>query len=554
VAYTRERLGDLLMNAGVISEDTLEKALKIQRKKGIKLGEVLINEFDIAEHLIAETLAQQKGIAHVSLESYLIDQKAVGSLPVRFARMQRVIPIDFYNDRLVLAMADPLNIEAIDEVRLMTGFEVEPVVAPGSEIDVAIERHMTSADVFKEMQDDTEETELEESVVSGEEDMPVVRLVNQLIREAVLDGASDIHVEPGKDDVCVRYRVDGVLKEVVRLPKSAHAGITSRIKIMADLDIAERRLPQDGRSSAYVQNKTVDLRIATLPTSYGESVVIRVLHESASLKSLEDLGMSTHNLEVIHKLLARPYGAILAAGPTGSGKTTTLYAALKLIRSPALKIITVEDPIEYRLDGITQMPVQPKIGLTFVRGLRTILRSDPDVVMIGEIRDPETAEIAIRSALTGHLVLSSIHTNDAPSALTRLVDMEVPPFITSSALIGVIAQRLARRLCPECKEPIEYESEVLEHAGFAEEGRASLKPYAPVGCARCAGTGYRGRIGFYEIMVMDEELGKLLMSGMPSEMLREQAISSGMRTLKEDALDKVADGRTSLEEALRIVG
>jgi type IV pilus assembly protein PilB len=557
MTYTRERLGEILVEEGVIDEDILRRALEKQRELGGKLGQILVSEEALSEDELAETLAQQKGLEHVSLYGRVIDREATALVPVRFARMQQVVPVGFDGKRLILAMADPLDIEAMDEVRLMTGLEIEPVVAAASEISEAIERYMVSSDAFTEIREITEDEtpaaeRVDESIILDEEDVPVVRLVYQIVREAVLDRASDIHIEPQEDDVRIRYRVDGVLKQVTTLPSKVRAGVTSRVKIMADLDIAERRLPQDGRATVAVDEKRIDLRVATLPTQYGETITIRLLRQDVSLRTLEDLGMAPDDLEKIRVLLQKPYGALLAAGPTGSGKTTTLYAAINRLNDPSRKIITVEDPIEYRLPGVTQIAVRPKIGLTFAAGLRTILRADPDVVMVGEMRDPETAEIGIRSALTGHIVFSTIHTNDAPSALTRLIDMDVPPFITSSALLGVVAQRLARRLCDECKRETAYERGFLTGAGYSEDEAGEVTLFQPEGCPKCGGTGFRGRVGLFEVMVMDEALGRLFMQEAASEELRRTAIENGMHTLRMDGLAKAAEGVTSIEEVLRV--
>jgi type IV pilus assembly protein PilB len=537
---------------GVVDSDTVQEALAAQAALGGKLGEVLVREFGVNEEAIACMLAEQKGLEYARLAEYGIDREAAAQIPVEFARAQRVIPVGFEDGTIVVAMADPLDIETMDEIRLMTELPVAALVATSSDIAYAIEKHMASADAIFEMPEDAHPGDEEEDADAGEEDVPIVRLVNQVVREAVMERASDVHIEPGEDGVQVRFRIDGVLQNVVQLPRNARAGVTSRVKIMAELDIAERRLPQDGRTSVIVDGEAIDLRIATLPTPYGEAVTIRILHEGLTFRKLEDLGMAEHHLEIVRELLEKPYGAVLSAGPTGSGKSTTLYAALNLINDPSRKIITVEDPVEYRLPGLTQTAARPKIGLTFATGLRSILRSDPDVVMIGEMRDPETAQIGVRAALTGHLVLSSIHTNDAPSALTRLVDMEVPPFIVSSALIGVIAQRLARRLCPDCKEQAPVTDEQLERAGFdlAEDG--SPQVFRAVGCERCASTGYRGRIGLFEVMAMSDELSRLLLAQAPIEEFRAAALEQGMRSIRDDALAKVAAGITSLEEVARV--
>jgi len=553
MTYTRERLGELLLAAGRITDGQLAEALAVQAHEGGKIGQVLVRQLVLDEDMIARTLADQKGLQFISLTTYPVDREAVARIPERVARRCLVIPVGYSDGAIVLAMADPLDIEAIDDIKVRTNMPVIPVVATPTQIQYAIEKFITSADAFSDILVDVEEEETEVKL-EADDDVPVVRLVNQLIREAVIDQASDIHIEPGDKSIRVRYRVDGVLHEVMQLPLSVRAGVISRVKIMAEMNIAERRRPQDGRISIVINGRAVDLRVATLPTPAGESIVIRVLNHDLEILTLEDLGMGATHLQQVEKFLARPYGAILVSGPTGSGKSTTLYAGLTRINTPTRKILTIEDPIEYQIPGITQMAVSPVIGLTFARLLRTVLRSDPDVVMVGEIRDAETAEIAIRAALTGHLMLSSIHTNDAPSALTRLVDMEVAPYVTSSALVGVIAQRLARRLCRKCRKRVKVADEVALAAGYTQaEIDAGLKFWGPKGCDECTSSGYRGRIGLFEIMEMDEELERLFLREAPSEQLREAALAAGMISLRRDALDKVAAGITSLEEINRVV-
>ncbi|MDP2183065.1 MAG: ATPase, T2SS/T4P/T4SS family, partial [Actinomycetota bacterium] len=538
--------------AGLITEEKLSQTLSLQAKSGGKLGEVLVQELVLTEDQIAEALARQKGLTHVSLTVFPIDRNAASLVPERIARLRSVLPIAFSEDRLVLAMADPLDIEAIDDVEVRTGYRVEPVVAAPTQIQYAIEKYVASIDAFQELVD--HDLEADESGVEVEgDDVPVVRVVNQFIREAVRDGASDIHVEPVEDGLRVRFRIDGVLHDVTKLPKSARAGVLSRLKILAEMDIAERRRPQDGRIALKVDDRPVDLRVASLPTPFGESIVIRILNSELQFHSLQDLGMNDHDLALVARLLGKPYGSILLAGPTGSGKSTTLYAALKEINFPTRKIITIEDPIEYRMAGITQMAVNSKIGLSFAAGLRQILRSDPDVVMVGEIRDPETAEIAVRAALTGHLVLASLHTNDAPSALTRLVDMDVPPYITSSAIVGVVAQRLARKLCPHCKVPLKLPKERLLAAGFTAGEVKSVATFGPQGCEQCHNSGYRGRLGLFEIMAVDDDIVRAFLVHAPSDELRRIALGNGMVPLRRDALEKVAAGVTSLEEIDRVV-
>jgi len=560
MAYTRERLGELLLKTGLIDEDQLSTALETQAERGGKLGLILIDQLVVNEDQLADTLAVQKGIPRVSLSNYAFDRGAVSVLPQRVARRRMVIPLNYDEDgAIVVAMADPLDIEALDEVELRSGRRAVPVVTTSSEILLAIDKYMAEHEAFREVIELTSLIESEsgldevDSRVAQGADVPIVRLVNQIIREALLDRASDIHFEPFEHDIRVRYRVDGVLHEVMRLPKSARPEMTSRIKIMADMNITERRRPQDGRIQLRIDDRPVDLRVATLPTPQGESIVIRVLSQALAFHSLEDLGMNAEHLATVAKLLLKPYGAVLVAGPTGSGKSTTLYAALKRINDETRKIITVEEPVEYQMDGVTQIGVNNAIGLTFASGLRQMLRSDPDVVMIGEIRDPETAVTAVRAALTGHLVLSSIHTNDAPSALTRLSDMDVAPYITSSALLAVIAQRLVRKLCVHCKHPVVPNPDAVVTLGLESAMFAKRRVWGPVGCDRCLNTGYLGRVGIFELMVLDDEIRKLFLHEAPAEQLRSLAIEHGMRTLRQDALDKVLDGVTSLEDAARVV-
>lgn len=554
MTYTRERLGELLVGAGVITNEQLEEALVHQNSEGGKIGQVLVRELLIDEDTLARTLAEQKGLEYVSLTTYDVSREAAAQIPERIARRSLVIPIGYRDDAVLLAMADPLDIEAIDDVVLRTGKPVIPVVATATHIQYAIEKFITSADAFEDLVTAVTEDEDEEQVAVGTEDVPIVRLVNQLVREAVLDEASDIHIEPGTHGVRVRFRVDGVLHEVMRIPPSARAGLLSRIKVMAEMDIAERRRPQDGRIGLVVNDRGIDMRVATLPTPLGENIVIRILNHDAKQLTLEDLGMSSNDLATVERFLRRPYGEILISGPTGSGKTTSLYAGLTMLNDPVRKIITIEDPIEYQMDGITQMAVNHGIGLGFARLLRTVLRSDPDVVMVGEIRDSETAQIATRAALTGHLVLSSIHTNDAPSALTRLTEMEVAPFIASSALIGVVAQRLVRRLCTHCREEVRLtKAKLAEMRISRDELTGTVYGPSAEGCEECFGTGYRGRVGVFEIMELTEEIRSLFLNLAPSDEIRKAALASGMNTLRQDAMAKVSQGLTSIDEVVRVV-
>lgn len=554
--YSRERLGELLVAAEVITQEQMQAALEVQARQGGKIGEVLVSELIVSEDQIAGALAAQKGFEHVNLATTPIDRSVAALLPLRTARRRGCIPIALISGVLTLAMADPLDVEAVDEAELLTGFKVTPVVAAASQVRFAIEKYVAGADAMMELElvDSADSPRDEDSEAFADASVAIVRIVNQIVHEAVLARASDIHFEPAEDHVRVRYRVDGVLREATSLPKSSQAELLSRVKVMAELDITERRRPQDGRFSVRVEGKDLDLRVATLPTPVGEAITLRILDSEVAFHPLEDTGLPPEGLVAIKRMLAKPYGALFISGPTGSGKSTTLYALMHAANDPGRKVITVEDPIEYRMDNVTQLAVNSRIGLTFAAGLRTILRSDPDVVMVGEVRDPETAEIAVRAALTGHLVLSSIHTNDAPSALTRLTDMGVPPYITSSGLLGAVAQRLVRKLCPVCKQSAgELSIDRLLAAGFEDAEIATLRIYKAKGCPECSQTGYKGRIGVFEVMEFDDTLQTLFLHNAPTFELRQAAVARGMVTLRRDALDKVKAGITSLEEMDRVV-
>ncbi|NPA15635.1 MAG: type II secretion system ATPase GspE, partial [Deferribacteres bacterium] len=471
----------------------------------------------------------------------------------------KAVPVKVEDGRLLLAMADPRDLSAVEIVEKITGYEVVPLLAFEDRVLEAITRVYEGK---KSQVDDIVSSingiEVVEDNVEYLKDIaseaPIIRLVNIIINRAVEKGASDIHIEPFEKEVKVRYRIDGVLHEVETLPKNALPGIVSRIKIMAKLDIAEKRLPQDGRIKLKIEGKDIDIRVATLPTLFGEEVVMRLLDRSSILLSLEDLGFSKDVFDKFVRLITSSYGMILVTGPTGSGKTTTLYASLNRINTPDKKIITIEDPVEYQLEGINQIQVNPAIGLTFASGLRSIVRQDPDIVMVGEIRDIETAEIAIQAALTGHLVFSTLHTNDAASAITRLIDMGVEDYLVASSVIGILAQRLVRKLCPHCKKKIavsDYMRRVFEEHGMAERlDKGEI--YAAEGCAECDYTGYKGRMGIFELLVVDDDIRALISKGVDSETIKKKAISKGMRTLIEDGLDKVASGVTTLEEVLRV--
>ncbi|MCX7796618.1 MAG: type II secretion system ATPase GspE [bacterium] len=547
----KKKLGDILIEKGLITEEILKRALANQEKTGEKLGEILLKMGLIKEEDLYYALSEIYNVPYVNLEEIVIDSDVVRLIPEHISRRYKIIPIRLNGDRIVLAMANPVNIYALDDVRIITGREVEPVLASEKQINQALDKIYTIQKGLEEtllnIAPGEEETETPVEVL--EDEAPVVRLVNLTITQAVQEGASDIHIEPTENEVKVRFRVDGVLYDVMSPPKRIFPTLVARIKILANMDIAERRLPQDGRFRVTSQGKIIDFRVSTLPTIHGEKIVLRLLDRSAPLIGLEKLGFTEDVLEKFDWLIQRPYGMILVTGPTGSGKTTTLYSALAKISTPEKNIITVEDPVEYQFPRINQVQVNTKIGLTFANGLRSILRQDPDIIMIGEIRDRETAEIAVQSALTGHLVLSTIHTNDSAGAIARLMDMGIEPFLISSSVIGILAQRLARRICSRCKvpkQPTEEEIKVLKlgENDVIYEGR---------GCEACRHTGYRGRIGIFELLMIDDEIRAMIVDKVPANVIRDSAVKKGMRTLWEDAKLKVRNGVTTYNEILRTV-
>ncbi|GLX69294.1 GspE/PulE family protein [Paenibacillus glycanilyticus] len=545
----KKRLGDLLVESAIISEEQLQKALQEQGKSKQKLGDLLIAQGYITEQQLIEVLEFQLGIPHVSLYKYQIDPEITQIIPESMAKRYQAIPLHKDGGKLMVAMADPLDYFAIEELRMSTGFRIEPAISSKDELQRAIARHYGLQDSMSQMmielptQEEIRETEI------TDEDSPVVRLVNQMIQQAVQLRASDIHVDPGETSVTIRYRIDGVLRTERAIPKQMQGFITARLKIMSKLNIAERRLPQDGRMKMQFEFKTVDIRVSSLPTIHGEKIVLRLLDLSTGVKAIDQLGFNNHNVSVFKEMIERPYGILLITGPTGSGKTTTLYSALSHLNEEDTNIITVEDPVEYQLDGINQVQVNPTIGLSFATGLRSILRQDPNVVMVGEIRDTETAEIAIRASLTGHLVLSTLHTNDSVSSITRFRDMGVEPYLIASSLIGVVAQRLVRRICNDCKEahePTDQERLFLRSRGIQAE-----KLYRGRGCGNCGSTGYRGRVAIHEVLHVNNEIRELItLSGSLSE-LREAAAKQGMIQLMDDGVDKVTRGITTLQEVLR---
>lgn len=559
-----ESLGQILLDEKMVSREQLDRAIQMQHRSGGHLGRILVEQGSLTEQQLAKVLSIQWGLPYVELGSLEIDSDVVKVVPQHLAHRHKVLAIEKTRKKLKLAIADPLNVVAFDDVRLVTGLEIEAVVAAEQDIMTAIGRHYAGgvnleeamrqavADDVEIPEDKGEEFSLEKLRTLTEE-APVVRLVNVIISQSISDGASDIHIEPHRRSVQVRYRIDGLLHDVMTPPKAMQAAIVSRIKIMANLDIAERRLPQDGKIHVAIESKEFDLRVSTLPTVFGEKVVMRILDQTSTRLGLAKLGFTPATLEVWEAMADKPYGMILVSGPTGSGKTTTLYSTLHKINTTDKNIVTVEDPVEYQLPRVNQVQVNPKAGLTFANGLRSFLRQDPDIIMVGEIRDKDTAEIAIQASLTGHLVLSTIHTNDAPSAATRLVDMGVEPFLISSSVIGVLAQRLARTICTHCKEAYTPPVEALQRLGLKPEQGEEIVFYRGRGCDRCKGSGYKGRVGIYELMPMSEPIRELVLKGASSAQIRDQAIAEGMKTLADDGILKVLEGVTTIDELLRVV-
>ncbi|MDJ0325031.1 ATPase, T2SS/T4P/T4SS family [Cryobacterium sp. PH31-AA6] len=520
----------------------------------------LVTKGVITEVQFARARAQQANLPFVELADYPVDRLAVSLVPVAVCKRHEVIPIAVDNGRLILAMVDPGNVFAVDDVREASRMRVTQVVAERSDLLAAITRYHRADDELSDLTSTLEEenaaTESASFGVSDaiDDDAPIVRFVNLLVSQAIQDLASDIHIEPGEHSLRVRYRIDGVLHEMQTAPKSIQNGVISRLKIMSDIDIAERRKPQDGRMTVRHAGRQIDLRVATLPTVWGEKVVMRILDNSNTTLDVRALALLDYNFEAYKTSYSKPYGMILITGPTGSGKSTTLYTTLGAVARPEINVITVEDPVEYRMAGINQVQVNPKAGLTFASALRSILRSDPDVVLLGEIRDHETAQIAIEASLTGHLVLSTLHTNDAPSAITRLTEMGIEPFLVGSALDCVVAQRLARRLCDKCKRPSSLTAEYLTRLRFAFDPERSLPTiYEPEGCSHCSKTGYRGRIAVHEVMTVTEEIERLAVARASSAEIGRVARDQGMITLREDGWAKAQMGLTSIEEILRVV-
>ncbi len=551
-------LGSLLLEEGVISEARLNEGLALSAETERPLGRVLVEEGLVDERDLVRALAKHIGVEYVNLADVTIDPAAASMIPESLARRYVAIPFAFEGEKLVVALSDPANVLAIDDIRAISGRDIVARVAAKTDVEEALQSIAGLDESVSDLADlvETEDVATQDlsAVEASTEEAPIVKLVNMLITKATADRASDIHVEPTDKDLRVRFRIDGVLHEVMRTPRTVAAAVTSRLKIMADMDIAERRRPQDGRISVRVGSRSIDLRVSALPTIYGEKVVMRILDNSTAMLELTDLGFEEDTLARYATSYNKPYGCILVTGPTGSGKSTTLYSTLNVLNNPDVNIVTVEDPVEYRLTGISQVQVNKKAGLTFANALRSFLRQDPDIMLVGEIRDKETGNIAIESALTGHLVLSTLHTNDAPSTVSRLTEMGIEAFLVGSAVDSVLGQRLARRLCSNCKVPYDATVEELTHAGWDFELLGGELPglFRPEGCNQCSNTGYRGRLAMHEIMIVSEEIERLVVQHAPTDQIASLAIEQGMRTMRQDGLIKASRGLTSLEEVLRV--
>ncbi len=558
----KKSLGESLVEEGAITPEQLKQADAEGRRGSLHLRQVLVRMGFISEEDLAEFLSSKYGLPRIELSNYLIDPKIIELVPAELARKCEFIPVLKIGNRLTCAMVDPLNIFALDEIRMKTNLIIEPAVTTSTEIKKATNEYYgtkgTTEELIRSIDKDRlnikEENEEDIKKLEGIVEEPaVIKLVNLILMKAAREGASDIHIEPEEETLKTRFRIDGMLREEPSLPKHLQPAIISRIKIMANLDIAERRIPQDGRLTIKMEGKEIDIRVSCMPTIYGENIVLRLLDVSNALLGLGQLGYSKEVLEKYQKIISRPYGIILVTGPTGSGKTTTLYASLDKINTVEKNIITIEDPVEYKLASIRQIQINPKVKLTFANGLRSILRQDPDVIMVGEIRDLVTAEIAIHAALTGHLVFSTLHTNDAPGAITRMIDMGIEPFLISSSVIGVLAQRLVRTICKDCKEEHTPTDEALGSIGLLDEGRRKkIKFYRGKGCSKCMNTGYKGRIGIFELMIPNEKIHNLTIAKAPQEEIKKEAVVSGMNNLREDGIQKAMEGLTTVAEVLRV--
>jgi type IV pilus assembly protein PilB len=568
----KKPLGQILLDKGLVKQGQLDEALKVQKNTTEQLGRILVELGYVSEKDVLRGHAEQLGIPFLELDRTSVDEDVAKAIPQSVVQRYNAIPIRRSGNRLTVAMADPTNVFALDDIRLITGYEIDPMLASPDDIgalmrgaddgasseqlNTALQALDGGAAMLAEDLDITgggTDEDVGRGGESLEDEAPIIRVVNVIIQQAIKDRASDIHIEPDRRGVRVRYRVDGVLHEVMQVPKYVHAPLISRIKIMGDMNIAERRLPQDGRIHIRHEGKEFDLRVSSLPTVFGEKCVMRILDQSSILIGLNKLGMFAETQAELESIIVQPNGMILSTGPTGSGKTTTQYSVLNKINSVEKNIITIEDPVEYQLRGLNQVHVNRKAGLTFANAMRYFVRQDPDIIMVGEIRDLETAETAIQASLTGHLVLSTLHTNDAPSAVTRMVDMGVEPFLISASVIGVLAQRLGRRICANCKEPYKPPADALRRVGFKMDDLESVVFYRGRGCEQCRHSGYRGRLGIFELMVLNEEIQDLIVKRAPLSEVRNAALASGMKTLKMDGFQKVLEGITTVEEVMRVV-
>ncbi|HEX8156362.1 MAG TPA: GspE/PulE family protein [Solirubrobacteraceae bacterium] len=549
-------LTDVIVDLGLVQRERVSAAIEEARRAGTLPEDVLVEQGALTADGLARALAERHGLNHLDLTIFRPDMHAANLISIPAAKRYEAVPVAFVDERtLIVAMADPANVLAVDDIALLTGKEIRPAVTSREDIHGLISRLSRLEDVVSEAQfldsDDIGAAEIVDLRESAD-DAPVIRLVNQIIAQAVEQGASDVHLEPNGSELRVRFRIDGVLIEAAQVQRRMVLGVISRVKIMSDLDISERRVPQDGRVGLTIDGHHIDLRVVTLPSVHGESVVMRILDKSNVVMDLDKLGMAAQERTRFERAFHQAYGAVLVTGPTGSGKSTTLYAALANLNTIEKNIITIEDPVEYQLDGITQVQVNTKAGLHFATGLRSMMRADPDIIMVGEIRDRETAQIAVESALTGHLVLSTLHTNDAASAITRLVEMGIEPFLVASAIDCVVAQRLARKLCQHCKERQIISAEELRNNGIRSQ--FDMEAYSAMGCTRCGHSGYKGRIGLYEVMSVSDEIRKLTLARVAATDISEVAVRQGTRLMRDDGVEKVRLGLTSIAEVTRVTG
>jgi type IV pilus assembly protein PilB len=563
---SRRKLGELLIESGLLTVDKLKDALEIQKKSRKRLGEILIEMKIISEEEMAFALAMQLKIPFIDLSEHTIKNDVIDSIPEEVCQKFQCIPVSMKNNILDVAMADPLNLNIMKDLQFITGYNIQPAISTRSQIREKLQKHYHPERTIKEVADEFVEDpgimeflpEEEEKKIEEEEDFesfkdsPFIKMVDLIIRNAIKSGASDVHIEAQENQVRVRNRIDGVLRDSIKLPKWTQPIVISRIKVLAGLNIAEKRLPQDGRIKVKARNMSVDLRVSTLPTYYGEKAVIRILNKEDTFLTLDQLGFSENNLTVIRNFIQRPQGMVLLTGPTGSGKTSTLYACMRELQSEEVNIITVEDPVEFELAGLNQVQINEKVGLTFPFVLRSILRQDPNVIMIGEIRDEETAEIAVQASMTGHLVLSTLHTNDAPAAITRLVDIGIPPYLIASSVVGVVAQRLVRTICPDCREEYLPSRDLLARLNL-DQGDLPFKFYKGAGCPNCNNTGFKGRTIIEEMMITGPKIREIIQSSGTSDTLREAAMAMGMTTLGVSGMKKIEMGITTIEEVLKAV-